>query len=136
MQLKSLALATLIGLVLAAGPATAQSLQPMHKTGATPSDVKGFRLLAGNPYKQRMTFIALVMDPKFEHEIADASVQPAEFRLAPEASRPLIVKFKIPAPSKERTIAVCVLPKDIEGSILPRVCGTYTGRMLSAGAGG
>lgn len=135
MQLNLVLIAVLAGLGMAVAPAAAQSLQPMHKTGTTPSDVKGFRLLAGNPYQQRMTFVALVMDPGFEHEVDGASVEPAEFRLAPGASRPIIVKFRIPAPQKERTIAVCVLPKDIEGSILPRVCGTYTGRLLARAGG-
>lgn len=129
MQLKAfLVAACLLG--LAAGTSSAQSLSPMKKAGATPSDVKGFQLKAGNPYKSRMTFVALVMDPTFTNEVSGALVQPAEFRLAPGASRTLILQFKIAPPNKERTVAVCILPKDIEGTIQPRVCGTYTGRLL------
>ena len=132
MQLKSLLIAAALA-CLAAGAASAQSLQPMRKTGGTPSEIKAFRLIVGNPYNQRMTFIAMVMDPSFNHVVDGALVQPAEFRLAPDAQRNVIVKFKIDPAVKERTIAVCVLPKDLEGPVLPRVCGTYTGRMPGAG---
>jgi hypothetical protein len=136
MQLRSIILPGLVGAIVAmlCSTANAQSLQPMKKDGSTPSDIKGFQLIAGNPYKQRMTFIAMVMDPTFTNEVPGAVIQPAEFRLAPGASRPLILRFKIDPASKERTIAVCILPKNLESSILPRVCGTYTGRM--AGHGG
>src|SRR5262249_20266858 len=114
-------------------PARAQSLSPMHNVGVTPSDVKGFRLIVGNPYRQRMVFLVLPMDPKFKLVATDAMVNTPEIALAPGASRPVIVQFRIQPALKERTIGVCVQPKDIAGPILPRVCGTYTGKLLSAG---
>ncbi|MGV3490869.1 MAG: hypothetical protein ACO1OG_06045 [Devosia sp.] len=132
MQLKTVIAAALLA-CLACGVAAGQSLQPMRKTGGTPSDTKAFRLLVGNPYQDRMTFIAMVMDPSFSHGVDGAVVSPAEFRLAPGAQRNVIVKFKIDPNLKERTIAVCILPKDLAGPVLPRVCGTYTGRMPGAG---
>lgn len=137
MQLNPLLLGSLAGLLFAvsAGSVAAQSLSPMRKTGDTPSDIKGFRLTVGNPYQSRMTFVVLPMDPKFQIAAAQAVVVPSEFRLAPGASRPVTVQFRIDPDAKERTIGVCVLPKDLEGPLLPRVCGTYTGIML-AGAGG
>lgn len=115
------------------GTANAQSLSPMRNMGVTPSDVKGFRLVVGNPYPTRMTFLVIPMDAKFKVIAADAVVSAREIRLAPGASRPVIVTFKIDSALKERTIGVCVQPKDLEGTILPRVCGTYTGKLLSAG---
>ena len=134
MQLKPFLLAACL-LGLGADIGSAQSLSPMKKNGATPSDIKGFQLKAGNPYNKRMTFVAMVMDPTFTTEVSSARVQPAEFRLAPGAFRTLILQFKIAPPNKERTVAVCVLPKDIEGSILPRVCGTYTGSVFRVSGG-
>ena len=134
MQLKPVLPALILGAVLAlCGAARAQSLSPMHSLGVTPSDVKGFRLVVGNPYDKRMTLSVLPMDPAFKLAATDAVVSAPELRLAPGASRPVIVKFKIDPALKERTIGVCVQPKDLEGPILPRVCGTYTGRKLSGG---
>ena len=68
MQLKAHMCALLF--VAAAGAATAgaagaQSLSPMHNSGVTPSDIKGFRLSVGNPYPRRMTFLVLPMEPGF-----------------------------------------------------------------------
>jgi hypothetical protein len=120
----ALGLALLLG-----GPAAGQSLSPMRAEGSTPSDIKGFRLAVGNPYKQRMTFVVLPMDTKFEGPAADAAVNQPEIRLAPGASRPVIVSFRIDPKLKERTIGVCVQPKDLDGPVLPRVCGTHTGRL-------
>ncbi len=131
-QLSALGLA-LAALCLCAATAHAQSLSPMRNLGVTPSDIKGFRLVVGNPYKTRMTFLVLPMDPQFKVAAANAVVSAPEIRLAPGASRPVIVTFKIDPALKERTIGVCVQPKDLEGTILPRVCGTYTGKLLSAG---
>ena len=123
-----------VGLVLAATPGAAQSLSPMHNSGPTPSDIKGFRLSIGNPYRTAMTFEVLPMDVKFRVRAADAQVNFPEITLAPGSRRQVIVTFKIDPSRKERTIGVCVQPKDLESTVLPRVCGTYTGRM--AGAGG
>jgi hypothetical protein len=132
MQLK-LATLALVAVLALTGAAQAQSLSPMRNLGMTPSDVKGFKLVVGNPYDTRMTFTVTPMDPAFKVSVADAVVSAPEIRLAPGASRPIIVKFKIDPALKERTIGVCVQPRDLDGPILPRVCGTYTGRRLSAG---
>lgn len=132
MQLGMKTLAVLLGLLGTEG-AMAQSLSPMQKTGTTPSDVKGFKLLVGNPYAQRMSFLIVPMDPKFETEAKKAVVSPPEIRLAPGYSRTVTVQFKIDPEAKERTIGVCVLPKALDGPIQPRVCGTYTGVRLGAG---
>lgn len=120
-------------LALGSGAAAGQSLSPMRDAGSTPSDVKGFRLTIGNPYKTRMVFLVLPMDPSFRVAAAEAAVSAPEIRLAPGASRPVIVTFRIDPALKERTIGVCVQPKDLDGPVLPRVCGTYTGRLIGAG---
>ena len=126
MQLNTLAAGAAALLVLC-GTAQAQSLSPMKSSGATPSDTKGFRLTVGNPYEKAMTFVILPMDPEFEVMVDGAVAKPAEVRIGPGLQRQVTVAFKIAAGQKERTIGVCVQPKDIEGSVLPRVCGTYTG---------
>jgi len=128
MQLRtlSLALAIVIG---QAGAAAAQSLSPMHNEGTTPSDVKGFRLTVGNPYRSKLTFLVIPMDTKFRVVAADARVNFPEIIMAPGTTRQVIVTFKITPPRKERTIGVCVQPKDLAGTVLPRVCGTYTGKL-------
>lgn len=138
MQLKSLIATGSIAATLAlmALPASAQSLSPMRKAGATPSEIKAFKLQVGNPYDQRMTFIVVPMDPKFEHAVESARVLPNEVRLAPGAARGVTLQFKIDQETKERTIGVCVMPKELGGPVLPRVCGTYTGRIVTAGASG
>jgi hypothetical protein len=123
----------IFALIAVAGPAAAQSLSPMHNAGTTPSHVKGFRLTVGNPYKIRMTFLVLPMDPKFRVAAADAEVNFPELTLAPGTARQVIVTFRIGPSRKERTIGVCVQPKDLESTVLPRVCGTYTGKLRGAG---
>jgi hypothetical protein len=131
---RGLTVLVLFGLAaLAASGASAQSLSPMEKKGPTPTAEKGFRLNVGNPYRQRLTFIAVPMDPDFNVPIADVSVRPAEFRLVPGASRTVLLRFKIDPEKRERTIGLCIMPKDLGGSILPRVCGRYTGFMRGAG---
>jgi hypothetical protein len=132
MHVNRLILAAAAVLALA-GVAHAQSLSPMHNAGVTPSDVKGFKLDIGNPYKTRMTFQIIPMDPKFRVVAADAEVNFPEITLAPNAARQVIVTFRINPAVKERTIGVCVQPKDMPGTVQPRVCGTYTGKLLSAG---
>lgn len=127
--LAALALAiVLIGFMSA--PAHAQSLSPMRKEGTTPTEIKGFRLTVGNPYTQRMSFQLIAMDPLFEHEVSGVSISPDELILAPGTSRNVILAFRIPAPNRERTIGLCVIPTNITGPIQPRVCGTYTGIVL------
>lgn len=136
MQLKARVALAICALGLLCDATAGQSLSPMHKTGATPTGVKGFRLLVGNPYPKRMTFVILAMDPAFEVMVDGAVVRPAEIRLAPGYARAVTVQFSIDPEAKERTIGVCVLPKDLEGPLLPRVCGTYTGIMLRPSRGG
>lgn len=131
MQLTALITAGLC--VALAAPATAQSLSPMHNSGTTPSDIKGFRLSIGNPYRTAMTFLVLPMDPKFRVLAPAAQVSFPEITLAPGSSRQVIVTFKIDPSRKERTIGVCVQPKNLQSTVLPRVCGTYTGKLLGAG---
>jgi hypothetical protein len=132
MQLSAPILAAAL-LLAFAGAASAQSLSPMHNEGETPSLVKGFKLYVGNPYRVRMVFEVIPMDPKFEVVVADAAVNFPEIAMAPGTSRQVIVTFRIDPQLKERTIGVCVQPKDIEGTVMPRVCGTYTGRLRRAG---
>jgi hypothetical protein len=132
MQLRSHVVAGLL-LLLLTGTAAAQSLSPMRNDGETPSLVKGFKLYVGNPYKMKMTFEVIPMDPKFEVAAADASVNFPEITMAPGTTRQVIVTFGIDPTQKERTIGVCVQPKDIEGTVMPRVCGTYTGRLRRSG---
>ena len=64
--------AALLMVAVSGGAAGAQSLSPMHNSGTTPSDTKGFKLFVGNPYKQKMTFQVIPMDPKFRVAAADA----------------------------------------------------------------
>jgi hypothetical protein len=135
MQLRAV-IAGLILVTLGCGMAEAQSLSPMRKQGMTPSDTKGFKLIVGNPYKRAMTFEIIPMDTRFEIVADRAVVRPSEVRLGAGMQRTVTLAFKIPAGQKERTIGVCVQPKDLKGSILPRVCGTYTGVVLTAGGKG
>ncbi len=133
MQLRSLIGAVLL-VVIGATAASAQSLSPMRNAGDTPTDIKGFKLAIGNPYKTRMVFEVIPMDPKFKVVATDAAVNFAELAMAPGTTRQVIVTFRIDPHIKERTIGVCVQPKQIEGTVLPRVCGTYTGRLKRAGS--
>lgn len=132
MQLKLFA-ALLCALLLIPAVAAAQSLSPMRNEGTTPSNIKGFRLLVGNPYQAKMTFLVIPMDSKFTTLAADAEVNFPEITMAPGMKRQVIVTFKIDPALKERTIGVCVQPKNLDSTILPRVCGTYIGRLRNAG---
>lgn len=128
----------IVGVMAAMGSAPvaeAQSLTPMRKSGGTPSDIKGFRLSVGNPYHRRMRFVLVPMEPGFEHPAAGAAVSPPEMTLAPGYARQAILTFRIPSEDKERTIGLCILPKHVEGPVLPRVCGTFTGVRLAGGGG-
>ncbi|MBN9362189.1 MULTISPECIES: hypothetical protein [unclassified Devosia] len=133
LKLASLILAVAATLAVVA-PAAAQSLSPLEKTGVTPSDRKAFKLTVGNPYQSRMTFVMVPLAPDYQTPIEGVTVRPAELTMAPQFSRQVIVTFDIDPKKKERTIALCVMPKALDGPILPRVCGRYTGRM--AGNGG
>lgn len=114
--------------------ASGQSLSPMHKKGFTPSDIKGFRVRVGNPYKTRMAFTITPMDTGFKSRAPNAVARPDRLILAPGFSRQILIAFKIEGGAKERTIGLCISPEHIAGPILPRVCGTYTGVAL-VGAG-
>ncbi len=131
---RAVALALLLAATGITG-AEAQSLAPTRARGPTPSLVKGFNVVVGNPYKTRMTFLLTIMDPTFTNPAPNSLVQPASVTLAPGYSRPVIVAFKIDPNAKERTIGLCITPEKIAGPIRPRVCGTYTGILLK-GAGG
>jgi hypothetical protein len=133
MQLSAPSIAALVLLALA-GTASAQSLSPMRNDGETPSMIKGFKLYVGNPYKTSMTFVIVPMDPQFRVQAADASVNFPEITMAPGITRQVIVTFRIDPQIKERTIGVCVQPKAIEGTVVPRVCGTYIGRLRRTGS--
>lgn len=136
-RLRGVFLTVLFTAAVGVGSASAQSLSPMHNKGLTPSDTKGFKLVVGNPYPRAMTFVIVPMDTQFENLAARAVVRPSEVRLGAGLSRTVTVAFKIDPGQKERTIGVCVQPKEIEGSVFPRVCGTYTGVMAHAvGPGG
>jgi hypothetical protein len=127
------ALTPLLSVVLvlqALGDAEGQSLTPMERSGTTPTDTKGFKLLVGNPYPQRMTFLVIPMDPEFREAISGATAQPDRVTIAPGHARSVIVAFRIDPQQKERTIGLCIVPDNFDGPILPRVCGRYTGRML------
>ena len=126
-------LALLLGLGLAA-PVAAQSLSPLEKTGVTPSDRKAFRLVVGNPYKQKMTFDVIPMQPDYQTPAAGAKVNYPRITMGPGISRQIISTFDIDPKVKERKIALCIQPASLDGPILPRVCGLYVGRM--AGRGG
>lgn len=133
LQLNRLLLAALLALATLA-PATGQSLSPMRKTGPSPTDTKGFKVVVGNPYEGRMTFNVTPMDPTFTDPVPDAVAKPARITLAPGHSRSVIIAFKIGPQQKERTIGLCITP-ELDGPIQPRVCGTYTGVRVNAGAG-
>jgi hypothetical protein len=130
MRLTRFAVPLALAAAFVATAASAQSVSPMRRNWTTPSDTQGFRITVGNPYKQPMTFEVVAMDPEFRTAAAHAAVQPRLLRLGVGQSQSVLVAFKIGADSQERTIAVCVLPKDLEGPVLPRVCGTYTGARL------
>ena len=132
MQLRIAVIVAVLLLALT-GAANAQSLSPMRNEGDTPSLVKGFKLYVGNPYRTRMTFEVMPMDTKFRVLAADAAINFPEITMAPGTTRQVIVTFRIDPEVKERTIGVCVQPKAIEGTVMPRVCGTYTGRLRGIG---
>ena len=126
-------LALLFGLGLVA-PAVAQSLSPLEKTGVTPSDRKAFRLAVGNPYKQKMTFDVIPMQPDYQTPASGAMVNYPRITMGPGISRKIIFTFDIDPKLKERKIALCIQPASLDGPILPRVCGLYVGRMAGRGS--
>jgi hypothetical protein len=131
--IKLFAIATLVG-AACIGAAQAQSLSPLEKTGDTPSARKAFRLVVGNPYDRRMTFSLVPMQSDYATPATGVVVNYPRLVMAPGFSRQVILTFDIDPAKKERTIALCIMPENLDGPILPRVCGLYTGRM--AGHGG
>lgn len=126
-------LTLLLGLGLAA-PAAAQSLSPLEKSGVTPSDRKAFKLVVGNPYKQKMTFDILPMQPDYQTPAKGAMVNYPRITMGPGLSRQIIFTFDIDPKEKERKIALCIQPAALDGPIMPRVCGLYVGRMAGRGS--
>lgn len=126
-------LTLLLGLGLAA-PAVAQSLSPLEKSGVTPSDRKAFKLVVGNPYKQKMTFDILPMQPDYQTPAKGAMVNYPRVTMGPGLSRQIIFTFDIDPKEKERKIALCIQPAALDGPIMPRVCGLYVGRMAGRGS--
>ncbi|MEM7498602.1 MAG: hypothetical protein AAF371_11495 [Pseudomonadota bacterium] len=108
--------------------AAAQGLSPMRKDGNTPSDRKGFYLHVHNPYDRVMTFDLRPMELDLETEALSAEARPSRIRIGPKRRRRVVFVFDIPEMAVERKVALCVMPADVRGSILARVCGTYTGR--------
>lgn len=135
MQLKAALLVAAVAAILLPAAAAAQSLSPTRGSGPTPSDIKGFRLVVGNPYKTAMVFLITPMDTGFSRAAGDAVAQPARVKLAPGLSRQVILAFKIPPHATERTIGLCITPEHIAGPVRPRVCGRYAGVRLP-GSGG
>lgn len=133
LKLAIVPLLAVLGLAVVS-PALAQSLSPLEKSGLTPSDRKAFRLQVGNPYDHKMTFELVALLPDYQTPTDGVVIKPARLTMAPGFTRPVIVTFDIDPAKKERTIALCVTPAALDGPILPRVCGRYTGRM--AGRGG
>ena len=133
MQLKKCVLPGLLALLAGSAAASGQSLSPMRQDGADAQRRQGFpadrRQSVQDPHdlhrSSRWT-------PSFKVPVDQAVVNFPDIRLAPGASRPVIVQFRIGPDLKERTIGVCIAPEGLEGPILPRVCGTYTGRRASA----
>lgn len=121
-------------LAVALGPASAQSLSPLQKTGETPSASKAFRLVVGNPYDQRMTFVLTPMQADYVTPARGATLNYPRLTLAPGFSRQVIFTFDIDPKKKERTIALCITPENIDGPVLPRVCGLYTGHIAGSGS--
>lgn len=109
--------------------ASGQSLSPLEKAGPTPSDRKAFRLVVGNPYTRRMTFVLVPTEPDYSTPARGVVVNHPKLTLAPGFSRQVIVTFDIDPSKGERTIALCVMPEAIDGPVLPRVCGLYAGHM-------
>ena len=131
--LKLLAVGILTALLTSVLPVAGQSLSPIEKAGTTPSLRKAFRLQVGNPYSRRMTFVLVPMQPDYATPAKGASLTAKRLTLAPGFSRQVIFTFDIDQKLRERTIALCVMPENLDGPILPRVCGLYTGRVIGTG---
>jgi len=106
MQLKT-PLSALVVLAGITGAAQAQSLSPMHNSGTTPSDIKGFKLFVGNPYPTRMTFRVIPMDAQFkvayaqELPFADALAMTADGRIADAKTIMLLQWAALSGPFRE-----------------------------------
>lgn len=124
------------GLCLAgflAGVAAGQGLAPLRKEGSTPGERKAFYVNVLNPYNRPMTFELTPMEPDFATPAPDAWVRPNKVTIAPQKGRRVTFFFQIPAEMKERKVALCVMAPGLDSAVLPRVCGTYTGRRIGGG---
>lgn len=110
--------------------ATAQSVSPLRKEGTTLTDRKGFYINVGNPYDRTMVFDLAPMEADYATPATRVAVRPRVLRLAPGRSKRVTFMFEIQKDQKERKVALCVSPTNLEGAVLPRVCGTYTGVRL------
>ena len=60
--------------------AVASSTDLPVTTGTAPTDIKGFKLVVGNPYPDRMTFVITPMNPEFTAVVDDAVIHPLSGR--------------------------------------------------------
>ena len=124
---------TTLALVLLAAQAQAagaQTVTPLRKEGTTLTQKKAFYVNIGNPYNTPMTFSLRTLESDFTTPAEGSVVRPNKVKLGVNRTRRVIVAFTIPEESRERQIALCVMPEGIEGPVRPRVCGTYTGKRL------
>ncbi len=128
--LRSLATAAL---VVAASEVAAQGLSPLRREGETPGDRKAFYISVKNPYPKALTFRLEPMELDHQNLAPNAWVHPNKVTIAPNRGRRVTLIMEIPKNETERTISLCVTIPSLESAVLPRVCGTYTGRRFGAG---
>lgn len=124
---------TLLALTVSAVTSTAvsaQSVSPLRKEGTTMTNKKAFYVNVGNPYKTPMVFSLTPMEADYATPARKVVVRPAKLKLGVNQSKRVIFMFEIQKDQKERKVALCVTPEGITGPVLPRVCGTYTGKRL------
>lgn len=124
------ALIAIFAMATLVGEAAGQGLAPLRKDGATPSDRKAFYVNVKNPYASRLKFRLDVMESDYWKPASNAWVFPQEMTIAPNGGRRVTLIMEIPDDANERTIALCATAPDLETAVLPRVCGTYSGRRL------
>ena len=122
--------AFLIAVIFLAGTAFAQGLTPMKREGVTAGPAKAFYVAVRNPYDRPMSFSITPVETDFETLASRAKARPHRVRLGAQKTRRVILLFEIPQNAKERTIALCVQPEEPLGSVVTRVCGTYTARRV------
>lgn len=110
--------------------ASAQSVTPLRKEGTTLTDKKAFYVNVGNPYKAPMVFSLTPMEADYQTLASKTVVRPARVKLGVGQTKRIVFMFEIQKDQKERKVALCVSPENLDGPVLPRVCGTYTGKRL------